>query len=156
MKCQKLDLNSRLLSKTRICTVVHSTKRTIPWVWRLRPLGHPDLPFAENAVTWCLAYENRRKRFQFTIQIVIQQVWRFTFNDKSMSYLFIFLIHYPYLTYKHIQLTSSVLFSNSTDNLHVDSYDVGSRFFLSTVKIIEYKTMPISKSLEVDYALWNC
>ncbi len=37
--CQKWDSNPRLHSETRSPV---STEGLEPWVWRLRPLGHPD------------------------------------------------------------------------------------------------------------------
>ena len=39
--CQKRDLNPRPLTRTRM--LAHYRWEENPWVWRLRPLGHPDL-----------------------------------------------------------------------------------------------------------------
>ena len=39
--CQKWDLNPRPHSWTRI--LIHLNARSESWVWRLRPLGHPDM-----------------------------------------------------------------------------------------------------------------
>ena len=39
--CQKWDSNPRLQMETR--TLVRWCSASLTWVWRLRPLGHPDL-----------------------------------------------------------------------------------------------------------------
>ena len=41
--CQEWDLNPCPLSRTRIPIIApYQGAKFIPWVWRLRPLGHPD------------------------------------------------------------------------------------------------------------------
>ena len=41
--CQKWDLNPRPHTRTRILlSTPYQGSKAEPWVWRLRPLGHPD------------------------------------------------------------------------------------------------------------------
>ena len=44
--CQKWDSNPRLQMETR--TLVRWGSASYAWVWRLRPLGHPDLEHSRN------------------------------------------------------------------------------------------------------------
>ena len=44
--CQKWDSNPRLQMETR--TLVRWCSASYAWVWRLRPLGHPDLKLSRN------------------------------------------------------------------------------------------------------------
>ena len=41
--CQEWDLNPRPHTRTRILTDPYQGTKAVPWVWRLRPLGHPDI-----------------------------------------------------------------------------------------------------------------
>ena len=43
-QCQEWDLNPRLHSETRTPVPIAQWEGMLsPWVWRLRPLGHPDI-----------------------------------------------------------------------------------------------------------------
>ena len=57
--CQKWDSNPRPHSWTRKPSATAIVEGTHPWVWRLRPLGHPDsglrsspLPFCSQTYEW--------------------------------------------------------------------------------------------------------
>ena len=70
--CQKWDSNPRPHSWTRKPSATVIVEGSHPWVWRLRPLGHPDsglrsspLPFCSQTFKWrtilyvCADFSNR-------------------------------------------------------------------------------------------------